>query len=101
MQNHRELGSARRRRWLRGQSRSRRERSTQHLTRKTSFQPEEVEELAATYEQILHDLGLTKRSDLLTRMLAREVIELAEQGVYSGKQLTELVTKEWAPFRTG
>jgi hypothetical protein len=58
-----------------------------------SFQPEEVEELAAAYEQVLRKLSLVKRNDALTRLVAKEIIQLAELGVRERDQLTRLVLK--------
>lgn len=60
----------------------------------TSFQPEEVEELAAAYQQILRDLDL-ERSSSLAQTIAKEIFELAEQGVRTRKQLTEMVMEEF------
>ena len=58
------------------------------------LQPEEVEELVATYEQILRDLDIVERSSPIAQAIARELTELAYQGVRNRTQLTDLVMEE-------
>jgi hypothetical protein len=58
------------------------------------LQPEEVEELVATYEQILRDLDIVERSSPIAQAIARELTELVYQGVRNRTQLTDLVMEE-------
>jgi hypothetical protein len=58
------------------------------------LQPEEVEELVAAYEQILRDLDIVERSSPIAQAIARELTELAYQGVRNRTQLTDLVMEE-------
>jgi hypothetical protein len=58
------------------------------------LKPEEVEELVATYEQILRDLDIVERSSPIAQAIARELTELAYQGVRNRTQLTDLVMEE-------
>ena len=58
------------------------------------FQPEEVGELVAAYEQILRDLDIVERSSPIAQAIARELTELAYQGVRNRTQLTDLVMEE-------
>jgi DNA-binding IclR family transcriptional regulator len=47
-----------------------------------------------TYEQILRDLDIVERTSPVAQALAREMIELAHQGVRTRNQLTEIVMEE-------
>jgi hypothetical protein len=43
-----------------------------------SFEPEEAAHIAAAFDDILRDLNLTDRTDPLTQIVAKKVIELAQ-----------------------
>jgi hypothetical protein len=47
---------------------------------RTSFDPEITSAMAAAYEAILIELGLSERDDAGTRLVAKRVIEFASQG---------------------
>jgi hypothetical protein len=52
-----------------------------HLFKNASFGPEEIEILAAAYEEALRGLGLRDRGDPLTEMVAKKIIAIAQTGV--------------------
>ena len=50
------------------------------LLQKSAFGPEEIERMTTAYEDALRVLGLTDRSDPLTEILAKKIIEIAQTG---------------------
>lgn len=48
--------------------------------RPSAFRPDEISIMAAAYEDALRRLRLTDRSDPLTELVARKIIELANDG---------------------
>jgi hypothetical protein len=60
------------------------------LAGQTSCQPEEVATIGNVYEDVLNELGLIDRTDPLTAMIAKKVIELAEAGVRDPVRLKRL-----------
>ena len=46
--------------------------------------------MALAYENLLEELGLTDRSDLLCEMVALKVLQLSELGVHDPNRLYEL-----------
>jgi hypothetical protein len=46
-----------------------------------AFTPETTEVLAAAFEKVCAELGLSPRGDRLTELVARHVIEAAQQGM--------------------
>lgn len=61
------------------------------------FGPEELKDIAAAFEAVLKDMGLTDRRDPVTLMLAKLMIELAKQGQFTAASLRALVLKEMKP----
>jgi hypothetical protein len=55
--------------------------SSELLKRQEYFQPTEVATLCAVFEDVLKTLGLIDRRDVLTTMIARKMVELANTGV--------------------
>jgi hypothetical protein len=53
--------------------------------------------LAAAYEQVLGALGLKKRSDPMTELVARKIIEIAQTGVRDSHELATMAIKELGP----
>jgi len=64
------------------------------LLRETSFDPDEIAVLADVYQLTLRKLNLVERSDPITEIVARKIIELRQRGVREPKQLSELTMKE-------
>jgi hypothetical protein len=50
------------------------------LLQKSAFGPEEIERMTTAYEDALRALGLTDRSDPMTEILAKKIIEIAQTG---------------------
>jgi hypothetical protein len=61
------------------------------------FGPEELKDIAAAFEAVLKDMGLTDRRDPVTLMLAKLMIELAKQGQFTAASLRARVLKEMKP----
>ncbi|WP_024518070.1 hypothetical protein [Bradyrhizobium sp. Tv2a-2] len=59
--------------------------------------PEEIGRLAAAYEQVLSALGLKQRSDPITELVARKIIEIAQTGVRDAHELAAMAIKELGP----
>jgi len=56
--------------------------------------PEEIECLAAAYEQTLRDLALKDRDDPITRLIAEKIIEIGQTGVRDPDQISKLAIKQ-------
>jgi len=54
------------------------------------FQPEEVAALARVFEEVLHTLGLVDRTDPVTTLVAKKLIELAQTGERDPDRLRRL-----------
>jgi hypothetical protein len=61
------------------------------LLENQAFGPEEIEVLAAVFEDTLRTLRLADRADSATEIVARRVIALAQQGVRDPRRLRERV----------
>src|SRR4051794_35816322 len=64
------------------------------LLQNSPLGPEEIAVLTDAYERTLRALGLVDRSDPVTELIAKKVIELAQRGVREAPQLAALVVKE-------
>jgi hypothetical protein len=64
------------------------------IQRVTSLSPEEIEELVAAYQEILRDLAV-ERSSPVGQVIAKEILDLAKQGVRNRRRLTEIVMQEF------
>jgi len=56
--------------------------------------PEEISRLVLAYEETLKALELSDRSDPITHMVARKIIELGQTGVRDPLQIAALAIKE-------
>lgn len=56
-----------------------------------SFNPEVKNAIAAAYESTLRVLGLTGRGDLITEIVARKIIEIAQTGERDPERIKSLV----------
>jgi hypothetical protein len=65
-----------------------------HVLRRTVFGPEEIQDLAAAYDQVLRKLSLVGRSDPFTELIAKKIVELGQRGVRDPDQLTQLTLTE-------
>jgi hypothetical protein len=55
----------------------------------SGFDPESIRTMTAAYEAARERLGLTDRSDPLTELVARKIIEIAQTGVRDPAALCE------------
>ena len=60
------------------------------LLQHSSFTPEDIAPIGAAYEDCLRILKLTNRSDPLTEIIAKALIEIAQTGVRDPIQLRKL-----------
>jgi hypothetical protein len=59
----------------------------------SGFDPETIKVMTTAYEAARDRLGLTDRSDPLTQLLAKKVIEIAQTGVRDPNQLCDRVVE--------
>ena len=64
------------------------------LLQNSAFDPEHCRVLGIAFETCLTQLGLVDRSDPLTVMIAKKIIELGQRGVRDPDSLCELTAKE-------
>ena len=50
------------------------------LLQKSAFGPEEIERMTTAYEDALRVLRLTDRTDPMTEILAKKILEIAQTG---------------------
>ena len=56
--------------------------------------PEEIAALAEAYEHTLRKLNLVERSDPITQIIAKKIIEISQRGERNPQKLSELAIKE-------
>lgn len=56
--------------------------------------PDGIGCLVAAYEQTLHALGLKHRSDPITQLVTKRIIEIAQAGVRDSRELASIAIKE-------
>jgi hypothetical protein len=59
-----------------------------------AFDPELVEAMGVAFSNTCDALGLTKRSDPITKLVAEKIIELAERGLRNPTAIHLLAMKE-------
>ena len=64
------------------------------LLQNSAFAPEDIAPLVAAYEDCLRALKLTDRSDPMTELVAKKIIELAQTGIRNSSQLGRLAIQE-------
>jgi hypothetical protein len=57
------------------------------LPKDTTFEPEAVEVMGRAYEDLLGDLRLADRNDPFTKIVAKEIVEIASRGVRSAAKI--------------
>ena len=67
------------------------------MLNEAAFDPDAVKVLTTAYEDVLATLGLERRTDPLTEMIARNIIEHARRGERDPIRLREIALKELAP----
>jgi hypothetical protein len=63
------------------------------LLQNKAFQPEAVAVMGEVFEDAIRTLGLVDRADPLTELVAKKVIELAQEGVSDRVRLRTLTLK--------
>jgi hypothetical protein len=56
--------------------------------------PEEIAVLTEAYEATLRKLGLVDRSDPITQLIAKKIIEIGQRGIRDPEQISALTIKE-------
>jgi len=64
------------------------------LLQHSAFTPEDIVPIAAAYEDCLRVLKLANRSDPLTQIIAKAIIEIAQTGVRDPIKLRELALEQ-------
>jgi hypothetical protein len=64
------------------------------LLQNCAFAPEDIAPLVAAYEECLRTLKLSDRSDPVTGILAKKIIEMAQAGIRDSGQLSRLALEE-------
>ena len=64
------------------------------LLQNSAFGPEDIERLSAAYEEALHLLQLSDRTDPIMQIVAQRIIEAAKTGVREPSQLCQLAIKD-------
>jgi len=57
------------------------------LLRTTAFDPEQVRELVKVYEGVLAELELVDRTDPVTELVAKTIVDCAKAGEFDRKKL--------------
>ena len=68
------------------------------LLQNSPLGPEDIERLVAAYEQTLCELGLPDRTDPMTLVVAKKVIEVGQSGIRDPAQISELALKQLRPL---
>src|SRR5262249_39427735 len=66
-----------------------------------AFAPEDIAPLVAAYEDCLRTLKLSDRSDPITQVLAKKIIEIAQTGIRDSARLGRLALEELGVSGTG
>jgi hypothetical protein len=64
------------------------------LLQNSAFAPEDIGRLVAAYEDCLRILKLADRSDPITELLAKKIIEIGQTGMRDPVQISRLALKE-------
>lgn len=64
------------------------------LLQNSAFAPEDIVPLVTAYEDCLRILKLSDRSDPITEMVAKKIIEIAQTGIRDSVQLGRLALEE-------
>jgi hypothetical protein len=71
------------------------------LLQNSAFAPEDIAPLVAAYEDCLRTLKLSDRSDPITEILAKKIIEIAQTGIRDSDRLGRLALEEIGISGTG
>jgi hypothetical protein len=62
------------------------------LLQKSAFGPEQIAYIAAAYEDALRELGFANRTDPITEIIAKKIIEIAQTGERDPLRIRRTVT---------
>ena len=68
-----------------------------HVFLAAAFTPEDVQILAAAFEDALKSLGLVDREDAVTKLVAEKIITAAKTGERDPERLRDAVLAEFRP----
>jgi len=63
------------------------------LLQNIPLEPEDIDRLVTAYEKALRALGLSDRSDPMTLIVAKAVIDIGQTGVRDAAQISQLAIK--------
>ena len=63
------------------------------LLQNIPLEPEDIDRLVTAYEEALRALGLSDRSDPMTLIVAKAVIDIGQTGVHDAAQISQLAIK--------
>ena len=64
------------------------------LLKNCTLEADEISRITAAYEQTLHTLCVKDRDDLLTEMIAKAIIKIAQTGVHDAAQISALAIEQ-------
>jgi hypothetical protein len=67
------------------------------ILQNSPLSPEDISRLTAAYEATLKALGLTDRSDPLTELVARKIIEIGQTGVRDPLEIARRAVRDLGP----
>jgi hypothetical protein len=67
------------------------------ILQNSPLHPEDIRRLVAAYEKTLHALGLKDRSDPITEIVARKIIEIGQTGLRDPEQISQRAIQELGP----
>jgi hypothetical protein len=67
------------------------------LLAESKFGPDEIENLKLAFEQALRSLQLVDRTDPITDIVARRIIEIGTTGVRDAREIAEIAVKQLGP----
>ena len=59
----------------------------------TAFDPEAIQAMCAAFEEACDDLGLARKHDRITELVALKIIEIAKTGVRDAEMLRDMATR--------
>ena len=64
------------------------------ILQNAAFGPDDIDRMVAAYEATLKALGLKDRSDPITELVARKIVEISQTGVRDPQQLSQLAVED-------
>ena len=69
----------------------------QRILQNSPLRPEDIRILVAAYEKTLKALGLKDRSDPITELVAKKIIEIGQTGIRDPRQISRRALEELGP----